>query len=110
MGPRMSKDAARGHGLIDGVRGMMYWFRDLSVRWKLFGGFGVVLGLMVLVGYLGLATMARLDAMLDAAVLAMQNGNVEAAQRMSDEASAAYQTARLQMLALLAVAVVLGLG
>jgi methyl-accepting chemotaxis protein len=88
----------------------MHWFRDLSVRWKLFGGFGVILGLMVLVGYLGLSTMAQMDAMLDAAVLAMQNGNTEAALRMSDEATGAYQTVRLQMLALLAVAVVLGLG
>jgi methyl-accepting chemotaxis protein len=88
----------------------MHWFRDLRLRWKLFGGFGVVLGLTVLVGYVGLTTMARMEATFDAVMLAMQNGNPEAARRISAEASAAYATARMQMLGLLAVAVALGIG
>jgi methyl-accepting chemotaxis protein len=88
----------------------MYVVRDLGLRWKLLGSFGVVLGLMVIVGYLGLATMARLEAALDAAIVAMQSGNAEAARRIATEASAAYATARMEMLGLLVVAIVLGLG
>src|SRR5215203_1140250 len=42
----------------------MGWFNDLGLRWKLFGGFGIVLGLTVIVGYLGLSTMANMNATL----------------------------------------------
>jgi hypothetical protein len=43
----------------------MRWYYDVRLKWKLLGGFGAVLALMIAVGFVGLADMARQDALLD---------------------------------------------
>jgi methyl-accepting chemotaxis protein len=74
---------------------MTGWFDDVRLRWKLLGGFGAVVMLMIGVGYVGISNMARQDAYLDEMHLqhvlglsAIMQANVDLVASGRDEAEA----------------------